>query len=472
MLHMSAHHRGFLLACGMATAACAGDDPVDPFESVPESVLVVPETVTLAALDDTVRLTATVFNLYGRVLTDTDLAWAVQDGSIATVSPAGLVTAVANGSTGVVAVSGLAKGSVSLTVEQQAVEMQVSPRPDTLRALDDTLRLFAQAVDANGYPIEGISLAWSSNDESIATVDATGLITTIRPGVAEITVEAVGTGVVDFVQLVIDLRARDILTTLYHATDGPNWTNSDNWLTAAPLDSWYGVTVSDQTVDGLNLCHNGLRGEIPKHLGYLPNLEGLWLHQNGLTGPIPPELGNLKQLRILYAAENALTGPIPPELSGLDSLFKLVLTDNELEGPIPPELGSLAELRDLALALNKLTGGIPPELTNLRNLRYLILYRNELTGPIPSGLGKLSLLRELWLHLNQLTGSIPKELGELRQLTRLSLSVKQAHRPNSIGTCRLGTTGGGGSSRQRAHGPDSPGAGKAVTRLDIAPKRQ
>ena len=34
---------------------------------------------------------------------------------------------------------------------------------------------------------------------------------------------------------------RDILIALYETTDGPNWLNSDNWLTDAPLGEWYGV---------------------------------------------------------------------------------------------------------------------------------------------------------------------------------------------------------------------------------------
>ena len=33
----------------------------------------------------------------------------------------------------------------------------------------------------------------------------------------------------------------DILIALYETTDGPNWLNSDNWLTDAPLGDWYGV---------------------------------------------------------------------------------------------------------------------------------------------------------------------------------------------------------------------------------------
>ena len=34
---------------------------------------------------------------------------------------------------------------------------------------------------------------------------------------------------------------RDALVAFYHATDGPNWTNNENWLSDQPLDTWHGV---------------------------------------------------------------------------------------------------------------------------------------------------------------------------------------------------------------------------------------
>ena len=36
---------------------------------------------------------------------------------------------------------------------------------------------------------------------------------------------------------------RDVLVALYLATDGDNWANNDNWLSDAPISTWYGVTT-------------------------------------------------------------------------------------------------------------------------------------------------------------------------------------------------------------------------------------
>ena len=80
---------------------------------------------------------------------------------------------------------------------------------------------------------------------------------------------------------------RDILIALYETTDGPNWLNSDNWLTDAPLGEWYGVdTDASGRVVRLDLV-------------------GMWDNENsqkiphGLSGPIPAELGGLANLEHL-----------------------------------------------------------------------------------------------------------------------------------------------------------------------------
>ena len=87
---------------------------------------------------------------------------------------------------------------------------------------------------------------------------------------------------------------RATLVALYHATDGPNWTDNTNWLSDAPLGDWHGVTTdADGQVTDLDLWDNGLRGEISPELGSLSELETLYLSDNELSGEIPPELGNL-----------------------------------------------------------------------------------------------------------------------------------------------------------------------------------
>ena len=219
---------------------------------------------------------------------------------------------------------------------------------------------------------------------------------------------------------------RAALVALYNATDGPNWTNSANWLSDAPLDQWHGVTIdASVAVTGLNLANNNLTGSIPAELGELANLQSLSLNGNELSGPIPAELGNLVDLRFLSLSRNDLNGPIPPELGNLVNLQNLDLNTNQLSGTIPAELGRLASLARLALYDNQLNGLIPAKLGSLANLEVLNLGGNQLSGPIPAALGNLSKLVVLYLWVNELSGSIPVELGGLANLETLDLHFNQ-----------------------------------------------
>ena len=237
------------------------------------------------------------------------------------------------------------------------------------------------------------------------------------------------------------LSAREILTVLYETTDGPNWEESGNWLTDAPLGEWHGVEVdADGTVVSLDLRWNGLDGAIPPELGGLAELETLILFRNRLTGPIPSALGALATAKLVVLTANELSGPIPPELGGLASVEELFLNENRLTS-VPAELGDLSNLRELSLNFNRLTsvpaklGGlakleslglwsneltsIPAELSALASLRRLVLKGNRLTS-IPPELGRLDRLEVLWLASNELT-SIPAELSALESLWRLVL---------------------------------------------------
>ena len=258
---------------------------------------------------------------------------------------------------------------------------------------------------------------------------------------------------------------RAALVALYEATDGPNWTDNTNWLTDAPLEDWYGVSLgSGGRVAALELSGDwddenggyvlhGLAGRLPPELGNLTSLEYLDLGVNDLTGPIPPEIGNLTRLEYLGLYVNNLTGKIPSEVGNLSGLTNFSLDDNSLTGRIPPELGNLSGLTVLAFYNNRLTGEIPPELGNLTNLEHLNLGFNRLTGQIPTELGELAALKVLILDTNLLYGSIPPELGSLPHLRTLDLSENrllegsippELGKLTSLERLNLGTTGVGG----------------------------
>ena len=93
---------------------------------------------------------------------------------------------------------------------------------------------------------------------------------------------------------------REILVTVYNALDGPNWEDSENWLSDAPLGEWSGVTTDDNgrviwLRIGGSASGGGLSGEIPSELGDLGALEILGLsggfHGVDLKGGASPGAG-------------------------------------------------------------------------------------------------------------------------------------------------------------------------------------
>ena len=396
---------------------------------VPSIVAITPDTLVLTALEQAVQLTAEVRDQVGRVMDDVSVAWSSADTTIAMVDSSGLVRAIGSGAVTVTAGVGEASGDAHVTVMQSVGAVTVSPPIDTI-AVGDTLRLMAEALDANGHAVEGALFTWSSSNTLAAPVNASGRVRGFAEGTTTITAssgDASGTS-----EITVINPDRAALVALYEATDGPNWVNNENWLTDAPLGEWYGVTSDpfgrvsridlNRYEPGVGWLTNGLTGTIPPAVGDLPKLTTLNLENNNLTGPIPHELGNLVRLREFRLGKNGLTGAIPPELGNLTELRSLDLSNNDLASPIPPELGNLANLTWLFLSNNHLTGPIPSELGDLANLSRLHLSNNDLTGSVPPALGRLANVMHLYLDRNNFTGPIPPELGDLGKLTILYLS--------------------------------------------------
>ena len=75
---------------------------------------------------------------------------------------------------------------------------------------------------------------------------------------------------------------REVLEAFYHATGGPDWFFSTNWLSDAPLSEWYGVYTNEAG-----------------------RVQALVLQSNNLNGPIPPEV----VAGVLHFTRGSLTTP-------------------------------------------------------------------------------------------------------------------------------------------------------------------
>ena len=196
--------------------------------------------------------------------------------------------------------------------------------------LGTTYHYALRAVDAHGGTSEWSEFANATvSDGSTQTATATPSVTatpTMTPTQGD-TPTATVTPTVATTQ-------RGALIALYEATDGDNWKHNDNWLTDAPLDSWYGVTADRLgRVDRLRLRGNRLNGHIPD-LSALVDLRNLNLAFNSFPGAFPDLSALTANLAHLDLQRNELTGPIP-DMSAFSNLAYLTLGHNQLTGPIP-----------------------------------------------------------------------------------------------------------------------------------------
>ena len=162
----------------------------------PASVDISPNPATVGAAGDTIILTATVRDARGRVIRYPSVTWTSSAPGVATVAPystgdvaPGLatVTGVSLGDARIIATSGTASDTVSVTVvaPPPVASLTVSPASVSL-LLQMTKRLSAAARDANGKVLPGRAFTWTSDNPAAATVDGTGLVTGVGGGSAAV----------------------------------------------------------------------------------------------------------------------------------------------------------------------------------------------------------------------------------------------------------------------------------------------
>jgi uncharacterized protein YjdB len=153
------------------------------------SISVSPTTSTLQ-IGGTVQLSAVTRDANNNVLTGRVIAWSSANTSIATVSSAGLVTAVAAGTVAVTVSSEGQSAPSTITVSPPApapvASVTVSPGTSTLQTAG-TVQLSAVMRDANNVVLSGRVVSWNSSNNGITTVSGSGLVTAVSAGSATIT---------------------------------------------------------------------------------------------------------------------------------------------------------------------------------------------------------------------------------------------------------------------------------------------
>ncbi len=165
--------------------------PAPPPTPVATSIAVTPASHTLSAIGATVQLSATVRDQNNNPMSGQTVNWNGSNTAVATVSGSGLVTAVSNGTAQITARSGNASGTANITVaEPVPTRITITPSSHTLEAIGATVQLSATVRDQRNNVMSGQTIIWSSGDEAVATVSATGLVTAVANGMTEITAKS------------------------------------------------------------------------------------------------------------------------------------------------------------------------------------------------------------------------------------------------------------------------------------------
>jgi uncharacterized protein YjdB len=197
---MKAPVRGLLRLTIVATLMLAGvacEELRTSTEPLPigSTLLVAPGADTIFVGDsvasaDSVRFVAVARTWAGDTVELTGAQWESSDTLVATVDSTGLVTARGIGVAVITALAG-EKATATIVIVPATATLVLLPATDTL-LLGDSLQLFAQAYDANSAPVTGVRYDFASGNTGIATVDSLGLVRTVAPGDARITVSAAG----------------------------------------------------------------------------------------------------------------------------------------------------------------------------------------------------------------------------------------------------------------------------------------
>ena len=216
------------------------------------------------------------------------------------------------------------------------------------------------------------------------------------------------------------------LVKIYVAADGANWKEERRWDLTQPIDTWYGVKLTDNRVSQLAITANGVINSswtLPKEIGNLTELTVLKFSQCKLTGEVPEEVFSLTKLTDLFFQSNDLTGTFSDKYTQLTNLKNLYINNNKnLKGSLPTSIGQMTVLESINIAQTQFSGTIPEELGQCTALKNIMAWNNNLSGEIPDFWDKLPNVGVIQFYGNPgITGPIPPTMGTLTKATGIQL---------------------------------------------------
>ena len=164
-------------------------------------------SVSTITVGSTLTLQAQITDNVGNVLTNRPLTFASDAPAVASVTAAGLVTALAPGNARITATSEGKTGLASVQVVPLPVAaLEITPATASL-FVGDARPFTVTARAANGTVLAGRSIVWRSGAPGVITVSGSGIVTGVAPGVALVVAESEGISATSTVTVSVPLVA-------------------------------------------------------------------------------------------------------------------------------------------------------------------------------------------------------------------------------------------------------------------------
>ena len=155
----------------------------------PDRIELNPASMTIDA-GETVSVTATAYDEDGTVLPDPPVRWIAMNPEVAAVDQTGQVTGVSPGEARIAARAGNIMGFATVIVRALPVAVINASLPETTLVTGTSAPIYVKATAPDGEPVRNPVLTFSSSDQSVAAVDATGRVYARAAGEATIVITA------------------------------------------------------------------------------------------------------------------------------------------------------------------------------------------------------------------------------------------------------------------------------------------
>jgi uncharacterized protein YjdB len=159
---------------------------------IPVASIDVTAPASTVSIGQSLQASAILKDADGNVLTGRVVSWQSSNPALATVTSSGLITGVAIGQVTISAISDGKIGATAVAVTQKPVASVAITPANGSAMIGQSAQLKADALDASGTAIGGKTFAWQSSNPSIATVSASGLVSTLAAGTTTISASTDG----------------------------------------------------------------------------------------------------------------------------------------------------------------------------------------------------------------------------------------------------------------------------------------